>query len=709
MMKLIYFEISKLFHRKIMWVIIIGMFITNGLLVHYRIHQVNEEGYSIKDVATVYSKIEEKTSQEQLLWLEVELQRYYQGMIEGGDQYTYGMDRVYHLVHSQIKDVSTYDHYLMEINEQAEKMMKSSIFAAKNTFSYKNLVLTPQAYAHLKGSNVISSFSHGVRLVTDHALTDAFLLLSLVILAMHLLISEREEGTVSLLKATKLGREETMLAKATVLLLFSFFLIVLFYATNLVIAANEIGLGNIERPIQALDGYLSSPLKINVWQYIGLFFVAKFLGMFGVLCCFFFICIICRNSIFSCLSGIALFGLETLLWKKIAPHSLLSPLSHFNLIALLDTSSYFSNYVNINLFGQPINIKTAGIATAFTAIIFGVILGIQIFAKETTFDVRRIWTIEKIRNRMNLFNGNHLNLLRHEAYKLLVVNKGLLILLIFIFVQLLHYNNLTFIIDQEEFHYRNYSMFLEGELTIEKQAFLKTEQKRFESLEEELVILYEMYENKEIDEKYLDYRLAQYADSGFQQRAFQKAQNQYKQLGAMLNQKRPVAYVYQTGWSKLFGSEAKRSELMDHGKLFIVLILGLSSFGAIEKMKDMDKLIKISKKGIRAVMRRKLIISAFFSVTIAIITFIPRIISVFQTYGANGLSAPVISIMDGAWGPIGLTIRDFFLLTQGKRLCFAFLASIFIVVTSYKTGNAITTMLISSFILLLPIFSMLLI
>ncbi|MPW24525.1 hypothetical protein GC105_01795 [Alkalibaculum sp. M08DMB] len=709
MMKLIYYEACKIFHRKIAWVVIIGLILANGLIIHYQINSVNEEGYSIKDIALVYEELEGKNTQEQKTWLEIETERYFQGIQDGDETYSYGMDRVFGLIYEQIEAVSTYDQYLADIDEQAERMMKSSLFATPDTFSYRSLRLTPQAYAHLKGIEVTVEFSNGALLVTDNRLTDAFLLLSLVILAMHLLISEREEGTLPLIKATKRGCASTMLAKAVILMLFTASFTLIFYGTNLIIAANEVGLGDLDRNIQSLEGYLSSPFKITVNQYIGWFFAAKFLGVFAVLCMFFLICIICRNNTYSCLGGIILFGVEALLSMNIDIHSWLSPLSRFNLVALLDTGTYFSNYININLFGYPVNIVTSGILTAIAAMIIGIVVGIDRFVKETSSDVRRNWIREKLEGRTILFRGNHFNLLRHETYKLLIMNKGLLILLVFMAIQFLYFDNMMNFIDQEEFYYQKYSTFLEGNLTEEKSIFLLQEQERFETVEKEQELLSTMYENGEIDENYLTYRLSALEINGFEERAFERAQNQYFQLSTLQQKNIPVAYVYQTGWNQLFDQEGNRLDFIDYGKTFFVLILCLSSYGAIEKMTDMNKIIAVSSKGRKGVTRRKVFICICFAIVSTVTSFLPRIVSVFQIYGVHGLSAPAKSIMEIAWAPNGLSILNFFILYQTMRLIIVGLSSVFIFVISHKTGNTITTMLISAAVLLLPVVTMLLI
>jgi len=700
--KLIYYELRKLLHWKITWCVIVGLLLANGMLVHYQINRTNEEGFCIKDIASVYGELEGENSEEQLLWLNAELERHYQRIFDG-EEYSYGMHNAARLVYKQIEAISDYDGYLAGIDEQAELMMNSSLFGKPNTFSYRNITLTPQAYEHLKGTEVTADVSDGVFLVTENRLTDFFIILTLVILAMHLLISEREEGTLFLVKSTKFGRTDVMAAKAVTLLVFSVLSVLVFYGINLAAASNEVGLGDSGRPIQSLYGYLSSPYKLTVKQYIILFFAAKSIGVFAVLCVFFLVCIIFRNNTFSCLAAMLLFGLQALLWTEIDVHSYLSPLRQLNLVALLDTGAYFSNYTNSNMFGYPVNIAATGAVTAAAAIIIGIGAGIYVYVKETSSDVRRSRIREKFRGITERLGKSHCNLLRHEAYKLLIMNRGFFILLVFIVIQLFYFNTIDYFIDYEEYYYQNYSAQLEGELTEEKGEFLQNEQGRFDTAEQKRQNLMEMYQSGEIDERYFSYAVSQLEIDGYEKRAFEKSRNQYNQLEALREKNIPAIYIYQTGWSRILGKEAKRLDLFDYGKIFLVLILALSASEATEKTTHVNELIHVSLKGRRAVTKRKLLICVFFAFVTAAVSFLPRIISVFQTYGLRGMEAPARSILEMSCSLPGLDVSCFFALYQGARLITAGLAAILILAISRKTGNTIITMLISTAILLLPI------
>ena len=710
MIRIIYYEGRKLFHRKVAWFVIFGLILANGLVTYYNIYRINEEGYCIKDVSSVYEELDNKSNQEQHMWIQTQIELYYQGIQEGEQLFSYGTERVFHLILEQIKIISQYDDYLAEMDFQAEKMMKSSVFTEPNTFAYRNLLQTPKAYEHLKGVEVVSDFSYGVLILTDHQITDAFLLLSLIIFVMHLLISEREEGTLPLIKATKNGYGITIAAKAILLLLLTILFVLIFYGFNLVVSAKEVGLGDLSRPIQSLEGYISSPFKFTVLEYIVLFFIGKVLGIFAVISVFFLMCILCRNNVLSSLIAIFIFGIEAIFCTTIDMHSWLSPLSQFNLIALLDTSHYFSNYVNINLFSYPVNIVISGIITALIAIILGNSIGMYIYVTETSSQERRNWIGEKMKakRRVLFFTGHYFSLLKHESYKLLIMNKGLLILLIFLGIQFFYFGDLVYIIDQEELYYQQYSTILSGKLSHDKEVFIQQEQNQFEEVEKEKERLMKSYEKGDIDDSYFDYLLAGLEINGYEERGFKRAQNQYQILNTIEREKYPVEYEYQTGWNSLFAQEARQLDLIDYGKAFIVLILGISSFGSIEKMTNMDSIIAISNRGRKAVIGWKVFICICLAIVSAMISFLPRIIVIFQTYGIKGLQAPVRSIIEISWAFNDLSILSFFILYQVKRLFIVGLASIFILTVSYRSGNTITTMLISTAVLLLPIMILLL-
>jgi hypothetical protein len=477
MLKIVCYEIAKITHRKITLSVILALILISGYVTYYRINYKEEYSFSTKDTYLVYLEFDDLDNAEKLAWLEAENEKFNEAMTSGVfrrlDIDEILTRQVYGQMTEEVKVVTFYQDYLKSIDEQAKRMMNSSIFGQPNTFSYRSIQRTPAAYEHLKGLYVPHDFSDGVLLITNNPLIDAFMFLSLMVLAMHLLISEREEGTLPLVKTTRYGLSKTILAKAITLFVLTFVAVILFYGISLVVVTSEIGLGDINRPIQSLNGYLTSPYKITVFQFLVLFAVMKVLASYAVMCVFFCICVIFRNVIYSVLVGIALLGLEAFLLMTINIHSILSPLARFNLAALIDVSYYFSDYLNMNIFSFPANVVLSGIATAALAIILGIGIATRRFVSEKSTQAVELLKIKIGFDPLVVF-GSHVDILRHEAHKLFVLNRALIVFVIFIVFQAWSFTQIRDFVYEDDYYYPVISQRLEGPLSLPKQRFLES-------------------------------------------------------------------------------------------------------------------------------------------------------------------------------------------------------------------------------------------
>ncbi len=172
---------------------------------------------------------------------------------------------------SQASAAAHYEDYLAGIDGKAEIMTASSLFGDPDTFSYQNIERTPPVYAHLKGTVLPAADSEGVLLATGFPLTDVFLLAAFLLLAFSMLVGEREEGTLLLIKPAKRGYLETIAAKLLTMLFFSVALTLFFYGTNLFLSDRLLGLGALSRLVQSIRGMLASPYAMTAGQYLRVF------------------------------------------------------------------------------------------------------------------------------------------------------------------------------------------------------------------------------------------------------------------------------------------------------------------------------------------------------------------------------------------------------------------------------------------------------
>ncbi|MCL2137269.1 MAG: hypothetical protein FWH40_07110 [Coriobacteriia bacterium] len=709
MKKIIYYEVLKLQQRRTVWLVIAGLLLANSLLVYYQANQSRQYGYSVKDEWRIYEELAKVSPEQQADWIDSEIERIY-STTSPIDPSSFHRVAILNAIQTQLEAVSTYDQYLANINYQADRMLSSPIFAEPGSFAYLNIERTPGAYAHLFGLEPPLAFSGGVLLLTDNWLLDAPLMLSLLVLAMHLLISEREEGTLVIIKATAHGYLTTAVAKAVVLLVLSALGVLLFYGETIAVIMTQVGLGDLSRPIQSLEGYLTSPQQISVLGYLGWFWVAKVASVFTLLALFYAICIITRNNTYACVAAFLIFGVHLYWYQSIDVHSALSPLAYFNLAAILNTGSYFYDYINVNVFGHPMQIVASGCWTAALTIGTGLGSGIYLFTHEGSSLARANRAAAAIKQALasqttRLAPGRHTNLFRHEAYKLLVMNKGLAVLAVLFVAQALYMGSLRYWTDREEYYYQQYSALLAGDLTETKRQLIEDETDRIAAIELEEQAIRERFERGDIDRMYMDFLISRLEIPYEQRAAFERASTQYKALESMADDGERVSYVYQTGWVALLGADAWRDDIAALAKVFACLTVGLSALGSIDKTTHVETIILASACGKQAVSRVKAKLCIGFATISCIATYAPKAVRLFSTYGFNtgDLTVKVDCLTALDLWPSSIPLMFYLLLRASLYLAVAATAALAVYKLSDKTGNMLTTMLVSAAVLLLPL------
>ena len=69
------------------------------------------------------------------------------------------------------------------------------------------------------------------------------------------------------------------------------------------------------------------------------------------------------------ISLVIIFVLSSLAYYVIEPASYLSIFKYINLVSFVNTNKFFNNYLNINIFGQPINYLPVALFTIIVGII----------------------------------------------------------------------------------------------------------------------------------------------------------------------------------------------------------------------------------------------------------------------------------------------------------------------------------------------------
>lgn len=676
-MKLFLYEWMKLMQRRGLWLLIAVLFFTNGILLVWEITN-HESGYSLREVRIVYDDLKRVSESEQEDWLieradylteEMLSQRYdmseypYWAYTETCVQETLLISHVQEQVQEELEYVS----YLDDIQDQADQMTELTVFAKPDSFSYRNMLKTKAVYGKLGGVRTEIDISDGVRLLTDYRWTDIWLLSAMVILLLGIFMSEREEGLLSLLKPTKYGYAAMIQTKIAVMISAVVIFTLGFYGMNVLLAWKMVGFGDISRSIQSLTGYYASAMNLSVGAYMICFFAVKTAVVLSVCGILVFLSVKTRSSFYTLLFFFGISAIEILFWKQIDSHSWFWPLSQFNLASALDVGNYFASYENLNFFGCPVNHMFAAGIMSVGSIVVCVILTMRCFCTERAAGAGKSPCVcVKARQKRFVF-WIHTNLWTHEAYKLLVTGKGLLLLIILGALQFGSYYDCTYYATAEEYEYHNYSASLEGKLYWRKELFLKKEKEQFEEIKQQIEDLYMEYEAGEISLTALELYEDRLQISEAKKTAFAQAETQYVTLSEYEGNGEKVAYIEQTGWDKLLGTEGRHEMMANAGKLLLVLSMTIVTYMVIEDRSGVDVLQRVSAVGRRTLTLRKLAACGSYAVVVSMLAFVPQVISVWNHYEMTLPAVSVHSILRLSEIPAAFSLRLwFFLFVFGK-------------------------------------------
>lgn len=730
-MRILINEFIKVFNKKTIILIFIALLILNVTLLNINDTDDLEKNhsYSSQDYNKIYKDIDGLTNQEALELLNhdykklniffsfdimdnnssfrdeesydeidiEELRREYEtGTYIKYTDSTWSEMSLYRDVIDEINACQTYDEYLDEIDNQAKIKSEVSIFSNPDSFSYKNIMKTPEAYSHLKGKKLQFAPSRGIKMATEFLGTDLIAILMLVIIVTHLLTREKELSQLPLIKTTYLGRRPLIISKLMIGFAGSFIVAILLYGSNFLMAYLRYGFGDLGRNIQSVFGYIASNLDISVFQYLLFFLTAKILIYSLITAVIFLVSNAMNDSAQVYISLVIIFVLSSLAYYVIEPASYLSIFKYINLVSFVNTNKFFNNYLNINIFGQPINYLPVALFTIIVGIILLSLVSIKLFCKQKAIISKTNILANRIRPYLTsipFFTYKTTSVFRHEGYKIFIGGKVLIILLVFMGIGIYTYAPLTeSIFDKDAYYYKDYMLQLEGELSESKLKFIEEEDEKFKKIQDEMMSL---------------------PNDDFSLRAMMAYQEQLEPQQALENVKEHTEYLkttksgeylYDSGYKLLTGDESAENKDIHLALLaFIMLITCLTNIYSVEYQSGASVLLQSSYKGRKDTFVSKFIISIIIITIIYLMTYLPYFYNVLNTYGRRGILAPANSMQHLSNIPSGISIVLYLIIISLMRYVAMLLSIIMIFLLSIRLKSYIATLLASTGILVLPL------
>lgn len=598
--------------------------------------------------------------------------------------------------------IGNYSAFIDEMKARSDSQLQFSIFSKPGTFAYNNIAKTPADFEHLKGIEITPGFDLGLNLSTSFELTDYLALILVLLICITLFSAEREKGLTVLVKSTKNGRTQTYMSKLAVILLTVSCISVVYYISDLAVGGLAYGLGDLNRSIQSIPEFMNCSHKCTVLQYLILWVAKKTLTLFAVALITAFLFTLIKSANITYIVLALFFGAEFCLYNFTDAMSPVNHLKFINIFYYLDGNELFGSYLNLDFFSQPINAASVYLIFLLFCVVAIPVAGSLVFSRRGQFAGKPVFSgiFEKIRKKVHIFAGSS-SVFGGECYKHYISSKAILVILVLaVFCWGSFTENIDIVYtDVENAAYAAYMNKLGGELTPEKEKFLEDEQKYFEKLNNELAETEADTSLSEEEKSTRTTAINNIIDA--RGRGFERMMSQYETIKSVGEKLGITPYFINSKTGRRLMADSSR-EWNSFAMLLLIIIFTLSTIFAYEHKREMRGLVCATKKGKGRLVGAKFITAILTYSVVYALVYLPYLINYIRTFGTDIFSMPLVFLEGFESLQSDITIMQSILLEGFLHISASLAAVMLILFLSDKLKNAVSAMIVSTAITIIP-------
>ena len=730
-MRILRAEFAKVYAKKGIWLLLILLILLNGFLL-VRNESVSHPMVTAEEYVAQFSYMKGMTSDERAAYLAAreedlkwimqltavsedqagaflmqndlagsltpeQLSRY-QNMIEEGSylQFTRGPGFEYELnrtYYQQQQALAGYRTSIEEIQEKAASMTKISIFADEGSFSFRNIQKTAEDFKSFQNLTLPFDQSLGINMSTGFIGTDIAILFLVFMVCTSLITQEKEKGLFSLVRSACQGRAPVIASKIGVLAVSCGMFTGLLFGSNVLIASWIYGLGDLSRPIQSVDTCMGLALPVNVWQYLLLLFLMKWLLFFLFALILLLFSLVIRSPVLICAGIIGVIGVEYAAYALISSTSSLSFFKYVNLVYFTFQPEFYRTYLNVDFFSVPVNLFTLFFVVCVILMACLIAGNMLLFCRGKNKASKGAALFASRRKKRHV----QVHLTSHELYKALIANKVLFLLLAFLGFQLYGATQAKSMLTTDDLYYKSYVQVLKGPVTEASLSFIEKEQEKFTHIDEQTRELGEQFQSGSLSQSKYEEELIRLSAQTKSRKVFEqdilgqlRYMEEYKET-----QGRELWFVDDFGFRQLTAEQSVGTDQYNAFLLVLMLIVGLSATFSSEYSSSMARLITTCPKGRGATVTYKLCISFLIVLFVFLTVYLPELINIVRLYGMDGLDAPVQSMQHLQQFPLAVSIRGYLVLLYVTRLLAAMGVAGMILLFSLVVKDSLKAMLLS--------------
>lgn len=594
-----------------------------------------------------YREIKEETSIRLQLMREVrnldaaETEKYLSGILNGDYSETYKNSCLELL--AQMEHITTYDEYIEQVIEESGRVSRFSVFATDSSdFSTQNAANVVSEYEGLEGVKLLPGNDKPVVQFMDYQLM-IYLSVVMTIVIAFMVIREHDAGITQLIYSSARGRLPLGFKRCGFISLAAFVCTALNMLTvwllSLYLYGGGIGRG---RSIQSIGMFADVTEQVSIAGFLLQYYLLAALSVAVIGVFVWMVMNLIPNTILSLLIAISFYIFEYQCTRSITLQSNWRFLKYANIVEYLNIEEYFFKYYDFNCFGRAVPLSLFVIAGMIILFFAFAIVGISTFVVRPT-GTRR-WKRVKLPGAFYRLQ-EHYSLPAAELRKMLICNKGILVILVLIVAVSGIMKERNFVYTDVEQYVNAFYDRYEGPLKDEVYQYIESESQYIEDTYEEYEKTYQAYQDGEID-KFALYRAeAELKQAKIAEEGLQKIGKEIERAEELDRERDiQISLMNHTGYDMLLGTVGKATQRNIIVLCLLGMVLMFSGNLRYEENSKITGLLRSTAKGRRELLHAKEMAAFAVMVLIACISYGVQIYCTAGQYGLPDVTAPVQSI-----------------------------------------------------------------
>ncbi len=549
-----------------------------------------------------------------------------------------------------------YGGWLDGVRKSRDDLLTFSIFNDPDSFSGRNIIKTAEEFEKLEGVELTLGADGAVEAVLSFRLTDYFLAAVLLLFALSFL-EERKAGLWSVVHAAPDGRLQLAVRRAAILLGVSAGGVALLYGTDLAIGFSLYGgADGLGRAAQSAEVLGRLPELWTVGGFLGRFLLLRTAAAFFTGLLLWLLLAAVDNVKYAVVAAAGVLAAEYGLYTFLPVQSSFNVLKYFNLFTYVSLSDLYTNYLNIDLLGFPLGIRSISQLALIPLCLASAAACIFVQCRKKPAAGRdrlgrAAYRINRAADRLL----RRLRLLGMELYKTLWLQKGVVIAALLVYTAA----GLTYVVkipvaSAEEQTAREYTARFAGEITDGTFARMDGEEAELDAKTAAYEEAKAAYERGETDLSSLDGCAREASAAETRRKGLAAVRARAEELRTLGAEKSFTPWLIdEIPFESVYGSQAEGNQLRAAAAAVLALTLLLAGGAAYERQSGVVLLLRSTARGRGALLLRKLLLAAAMAGLVWAVVYGMELYALLTGFSVSAWRAPVqnLSMLAGFPAP----------------------------------------------------------